>query len=82
MQKYIQCTFLENESNMLELCIYLALDLQTYARVIGIHAAGSLQTCVAKSKGSTGKSCCVIPDTHDWDISKHMTVFLTLSVDG
>ena len=51
-------------SGMFELCIYLVLELQTYARVIGIHAAGSLQTYirVTKSKGSTGKSCCVIPD--------------------
>ena len=35
---------------MLELCIYLVLDLQTYARVIGIHAAGSLQTYIHVSQ--------------------------------
>ena len=44
MQKNIQCTFSKNESDMLELCIYPVLDLQTYARVIGIREAGSLQT--------------------------------------
>lgn len=35
---------------MLEFCICLVLDLQTYAIVIGIHAARSLQTCINVSQ--------------------------------
>ena len=50
------CTFAEiytipkNECALLEFCIYLVLDLQTYAKVIGIHAAGSFQTYIHVSQ--------------------------------
>ena len=49
---------------LLEVCFYLSLDLQTYPKVIGIcsRILAYLYTCVSKSKGRAGKSCCVIPD--------------------